>query len=140
MDSCLRRNDGEGEGVTGAARPPLHTPRACFARTRPFRRGRKGLGTASPPGIPLRSRSARPRPPYAGAKGDWDGLRCWIPACGGMTGVGGGTRARPPRHPHPSPLPSRERGWIPACAGMTGGGLVVWGIFGGFSDSGGNYY
>ena len=31
---------------TSVARPrrPGHTPRACFARTRPFRRGRKGRG------------------------------------------------------------------------------------------------
>ena len=55
------------------------------------------VGRLAAPGIPLRSRFARPRPPYAGAKGDWDGLRCWIPACAGMTegvvegrGVGAG--------------------------------------------------
>ena len=48
LDSRLRGNDvGGGAGMTGLcgrALPhrPGHTPRACCARTRPFRRGRKG--------------------------------------------------------------------------------------------------
>ena len=33
-------------------------------------------------------------------------------------------RGRDGVHPHPGPLPSRERGWIPAFAGMTGGATV----------------
>ena len=61
----------------GPARPPRAYP-ACLLRSHaPLSSGTKGaeVWSASAPGIPLRSRSARPRPPYAGAKGDWDGLR-----------------------------------------------------------------
>ena len=59
-------------------------------RVRPLPSRGGGIMALRPtaPGIPLRSRSARPRPPYAGAKGGWDGLCSWIPGCGGMTGGG----------------------------------------------------
>ena len=55
----------------------------------------------------------------------------WVPAPVSGYGAGpAGMTAWGRCHPHPSPLPSRERGcqsvclvflWVPACAGMTGG-------------------
>ena len=101
--------------------------------------GDDGDGPAAP-GIPLRSRCARPRPPYADAKGDG------VDACAG----GGRPALCPAPSPHRAypasiaslaraPFAGSERGrafslalpfWIPACAGMTrwggndGGGMA----------------
>ena len=89
-----------------------------------------GWPVPAAPGIPLRSRCARPRPPYAGAKGDGmdSCLRKWWK-------LGSLPRPTPPRAYPASiaslaraPFAGSERGrafplnppfWIPACAGMT---------------------
>ena len=85
--SPLRWSEG---GLGAAPPPPLHTPRACFARTRPFRRGRKGQRcTASAPGHPpafsLRS-SASPLRWSEGGLG-WSAL---VGCCLGGNDGGGG--------------------------------------------------
>ena len=69
-------SDGVGWCDSGPRLLPGHTPRACCARTRPFRWERKGQDVVAVGVLPRRpghTPLAALAPPYAGAKGAMDG-------------------------------------------------------------------